>query len=94
MAGTEEADLRREASRERMCNDLTEPELVRMFESLPFHEGWDYGARPRAVLRYFRTGGRVERAEGAAAGLRRLHFARPFVRFNGSSIRHPSRRPC
>ena len=74
-AGAEETDLRREAERENMCKDLTVPELVHMFETLPFHEGWDYETRLRAVLSYFRTGGRVERAEGAEVALR--DFALP-----------------
>lgn len=32
---------------------LTEPQLVRIFET--FHEGWDYEERLRATLRHFRT---------------------------------------
>ena len=87
--------MQREADRERMCKDLTEPELVHMFETLPFHKGWDYETRLRSVLRHFRSGGRVKRAEGAEAVLRDFALPGPLSpRLNGSSIRHPSRRPC
>jgi hypothetical protein len=63
-----------------MCKDLTEPELVHMFETLPFHKGWDYETRLRSVLRHFRSGGRVKRAEGAEAVLRDFALPGPLSR--------------